>query len=165
MFKEKIIFFQKCHLYTRSAHFRYLNLFSPQIRQVLKKSCLKAPKKLDSIKMAKVHVCNVLVLDNPTQFMSKLEFEITFECIEDLPEDLEWKIIYVGSAESEEFDQILDTVYVGPVPEGRHKFVFTADPPNPHKIPVSDVVGVTVILITCAYRGQVSLFNNYDPRF
>ena len=66
--------------------------------------------------MAKVHVCNVLVLDNPAQFLSKLEFEITFECIEDLPEDLEWKIIYVGSAESEEFDQILDTVYVGPVP-------------------------------------------------
>ena len=62
--------------------------------------------------MAKVHVCNVLVLDNPAQFMTKLEFEITFECIEDLPEDLEWKIIYVGSAESEEFDQILDTVYV-----------------------------------------------------
>lgn len=108
----------------------------------------------EQVKMAKVHVCNVLVLDNPAQFMSKLEFEITFECIEDLPEDLEWKIIYVGSAESEEFDQILDTVYVGPVPEGRHKFVFTADPPNPHKIPTSDVVGVTVILITCAYRGQ-----------
>ena len=105
--------------------------------------------------MAKVHVCNVLVLDNPAQFMSKLEFEITFECIEDLPEDLEWKIIYVGSAESEEYDQILDTVYVGPVPEGRHKFVFSADPPNPAKIPVTDVVGVTVILITCAYRGQV----------
>merc|ERR1712008_641364 len=111
-------------------------------------------KKFVKSKMAKVHVCNVLVLDNPAQFMSKLEFEITFECIEDLPEDLEWKIIYVGSAESEEYDQILDTVYVGPVPEGRHKFVFTADPPNPAKIPVSDVVGVTVILITCAYRGQ-----------
>ena len=73
---------------------------------------------------------------------SILQFEITFECIEDLPEDLEWKIIYVGSAESEEYDQVfnvvvldnpldfndwfqvLDTVYVGPVPEGRHKFVF-----------------------------------------
>ena len=41
-----------------------------------------------------------------------------------MPEDLEWKIIYVGSAESEEFDQVLDTVYVGPVPEGRHMFVF-----------------------------------------
>lgn len=38
--------------------------------------------------------------------------------------DLEWKMIYVGSAESEEFDQVLDTIYVGPIPEGRHMFVF-----------------------------------------
>jgi hypothetical protein len=47
---------------------------------------------------------------------------------QDLPEDLEWKIIYVGSAESEEYDQALDTVYVGPVPEGRHMFVFQVVP-------------------------------------
>lgn len=33
-------------------------------------------------------------------------------------------MIYVGSAESEEYDQILDSVYVGPVPEGKHMFVF-----------------------------------------
>jgi len=38
--------------------------------------------------------------------------------------DLEWKIIYVGSAESEAYDQTLDSVFVGPVPEGRHMFVF-----------------------------------------
>lgn len=38
--------------------------------------------------------------------------------------DLEWKMIYVGSAESEEYDQVLDTIYVGPIPEGRHMFVF-----------------------------------------
>ena len=82
-----------------------------------------------------------------------VQFEITFECIEDLPEDLEWKIIYVGSAESEEYDQVLDTVYVGPVPEGRHKFVFQANPPNPEKIPEADLVGVTVVLLTCSYRG------------
>jgi len=104
--------------------------------------------------MAKVHVCNVVVQNNPAKFLSKFELEITFECLEELPEDLEWKIIYVGSAESEDFDQTLDTVYVGPVPEGRHKFVFEADPPDPAKIPITDVVGVTVILLTCAYRNQ-----------
>lgn len=38
--------------------------------------------------------------------------------------DLEWRMIYVGSAESEDFDQVLDTIYVGPIPEGRHMFVF-----------------------------------------
>lgn len=40
------------------------------------------------------------------------------------PIDLEWKIIYVGSAESDAHDQVLDSVLVGPVPMGRHKFVF-----------------------------------------
>ena len=41
--------------------------------------------------------------------------------------DLEWKIIYVGAAESEEYDQTLETILVGPVPGGRHKFVFQVD--------------------------------------
>uniref|UniRef100_A0AAY5JZ17 Anti-silencing function 1B histone chaperone n=1 Tax=Esox lucius TaxID=8010 RepID=A0AAY5JZ17_ESOLU len=74
--------------------------------------------------MAKVQVLNVAVLDNPSRFGNPFQFEITFECMEDLPEDLEWKIIYVGSAESEEYDQTLDSVLVGPVPAGRHMFVF-----------------------------------------
>jgi len=68
--------------------------------------------------------------------------------------DLEWKIVYVGSAESEAYDQVLDTVFVGPVPEGRHMFVFQADPPDISKIPVADAVGVTVVLLTCSYRGK-----------
>ena len=38
--------------------------------------------------------------------------------------DIECKIVYVGSAESEEFDQVLDSVLVGPVPAGKHMFVF-----------------------------------------
>ncbi|GIY68157.1 histone chaperone asf1 [Caerostris darwini] len=104
--------------------------------------------------MAKVHVMNVVVLDNPSAFFNPFQFEVTFECIEDLKEDLEWKIIYVGSAESEDHDQTLDTVFVGPVPEGRHMFVFQADPPDPAKIPVQDAVGVTVVLLTCSYRSR-----------
>lgn len=39
--------------------------------------------------------------------------------------DLEWKIIYVGSADSEKYDQELDSVLVGPVAQGAMKFVFT----------------------------------------
>ena len=63
-------------------------------------------------------------------------------------------MIYVGSAESEEFDQILDSVYVGPVPEGKHMFVFQADPPDINKIPENDALGVTVVLLTCSYKDQ-----------
>ncbi|ALC45132.1 asf1 [Drosophila busckii] len=104
--------------------------------------------------MAKVHITNVVVLDNPSSFFNPFQFELTFECIEELKEDLEWKMIYVGSAESEEHDQVLDTIYVGPVPEGRHIFVFQADAPDVSKIPEPDAVGVTIVLLTCSYRGQ-----------
>lgn len=111
--------------------------------------------------MAKVHVVNVVVLDNPSPFLNPFQFEITFECIEDLKEDLEWKIIYVGSAESEEYDQTLDTVYVGPVPEGRHMFLFKANAPDATQIPVEDAVGVTVVLLSCSYRGKEFLRVGY----
>ena len=66
--------------------------------------------------------------------------------------DLEWKIIYVGSASSEAHDQTLDSVLVGPVPAGRHRFVFQANAPDTAKIPSDDVVGVTVVLLTCSYK-------------
>lgn len=36
--------------------------------------------------MAKVHVSNVVVLNNPCEFNTPFQFEITFECIEELKE-------------------------------------------------------------------------------
>lgn len=75
-------------------------------------------------------------------------------------------MIYVGSAESELYDQVLDTIYVGPVTEGRHMFVFQADPPDASRIPVNDVLGCTVVLLTCMYRNQefvrVGYYTNND---
>lgn len=39
--------------------------------------------------MARVQVTNVTVLDNPTHFLNPFQFEVTFECFEDLPEGME----------------------------------------------------------------------------
>lgn len=104
--------------------------------------------------MSKVQVVDVEVLNNPSEFCQPFQFQITFDCLDNLGDDLEWKIIYVGSAESEQYDQVLDSVLVGPIPAGRHKFVFQADPPNPNLIPTEDVVGVTVVIITCTYHNN-----------
>jgi hypothetical protein len=43
---------------------------------------------------------------------------------------LEWKLVYVGSAEDEKHDQVLDCVMVGPVVQGKFKFVFQVRTPN-----------------------------------
>ena len=110
--------------------------------------------------------------------------------------------MYVGSAESDKYDQVLDTVFVGPVARGQYRFVFQAraciaraatvqfpaappatsegcrraacragpdrqrpdcqpaapcvqaDPPDFSRIPPDDVVGVTIILLTCSFKDQ-----------
>ena len=68
--------------------------------------------------------------------------------------DLEWKLIYVGSADSSAHDQELDSLLVGPIPLGRSRFVLQADAPDVTKIPDDQVVSVTVALLTCSYRNQ-----------
>src|SRR5271170_6762848 len=86
--------------------------------------------------------------------------------------DLEWKLTYVGSATSsviptpalqtlhklthlsDEHDQELDSLLVGPIPVGVNKFIFEADPPDTKRIPDAEILGVTVILLTCAYDNR-----------
>lgn len=74
---------------------------------------------------------------------------IFFGCV-----DLEWKVIYVGSAEDNDHDQVLEEVMVGPVTAGISKFVLQAPAPDPNSIPNQDLIGVTVVLVTCSYRDQ-----------
>lgn len=68
--------------------------------------------------MSVVSLLGVKVLNNPAHFSSQYQFEITFECLEQLQKgkplksspfvalaniftsDLEWKLTYVGSATS-----------------------------------------------------------------
>jgi len=66
--------------------------------------------------------------------------------------DLEWKVIYVSSAENATLDQTLDEILVGPVPVGVNKFIFEVEAPNIQIIPEKDILGVTVILVTVSYR-------------
>lgn len=41
---------------------------------------------LDLKEMAKVHIVDVKVLNNPCPFFSPFQFEIVFECIDEIPE-------------------------------------------------------------------------------
>ena len=118
--------------------------------------------------MAMINVTNVSVLNNPSRFLSDFQarprhprrapaarfpadaaaracapqFEVSFECLAPLSEDIEWKLIYVGSAESDEHDQELDSILVGPMqarPSARSRHL---DPsPLPRSAPGPDEAG------------------------
>ena len=104
--------------------------------------------------MSCINVNACRVLNNPAPFATPLQFECEFECRSPLKDDLEWKLIYVGSAEDEQHDQELESVLVGPVEMGINRFIFQGDCPDPSLIPKEDVVGVTVVLVTCSYNDQ-----------
>ena len=63
-------------------------------------------------------------------------------------------MIYVGSAEDAGRDQVLEEVMVGPVAAGVSQFVLQAPAPDPNSISNEDLIGVTVVLVTCSYRDQ-----------
>ena len=102
-----------------------------------------------------------VVLDNPTTFKNPFQFEITFECLQELEDDLEWKVLYVGSAHDASKDQTLDEILVGPIPVGVNKFVLQADAPDPNQLPPDELLGVTVVLVTCSYREREFLRVGY----
>ncbi len=64
---------------------------------------------------------------------------------------MEWKVIYVGNAEDATQDQILEEVMVGPVPVGINRFILQANAPNSDLIVNQDLIGVTVVLVTCSF--------------
>ena len=116
---------------------------------------LSSPLLSSPLGMSQINVTNVRVLDNPAPFTSPFQFEITFESYPpQLQQELEWKLIYVGSADDPQYDQELDSVLVGPVQVGKNKFVFSAPAPDVAAIPVKDLMEVTVILLTALYRDK-----------
>eukprot|EP01001_Neometanema_parovale_P010813 NODE_7047_length_797_cov_417.925816_g6808_i0.p1 GENE.NODE_7047_length_797_cov_417.925816_g6808_i0~~NODE_7047_length_797_cov_417.925816_g6808_i0.p1 ORF type:complete len:156 (-),score=29.07 NODE_7047_length_797_cov_417.925816_g6808_i0:271-738(-) len=104
--------------------------------------------------MASVQVSNVVLMTNPARYTDEYKFYIRFEAIEELNEDLNWKLVYVGSSESEKYDQVLEDVLVGPIARGPNEFLLSAPAPDHSKIPPEHLLGVTVILLICTFKDQ-----------
>merc|ERR1712113_296203 len=116
--------------------------------------------------MSLISVKKVTIKNNPATFLEPLTLEVEFECIYDISEDLEWKLIYVGSSNKQKYDQELERFYVGPLNKGIYRFDFVADPPQANLIPRDELVGASVILLTCSYKYQefikIGYFVNVD---
>jgi len=106
------------------------------------------------LRMASIQVHNVALQQNPDRYTADFNFHIRFNALEDIPDDLNWKLVYVGSSESEKYDQVLEDVVVGPIFRGPNEFVLTAPAPDHTRIPPGDVLGPTVIILLCEYQEQ-----------
>ena len=104
--------------------------------------------------MASINILNIIPKTTINKFTDPFSFEIIFEVLSELTKEIEWKMIYIGSADDEKYDQILDTLEIGPLELGTMKFVFDANAPDYKKIPEGEILGVTAILLCCSYNNQ-----------
>uniref|UniRef100_A0A0N5BWZ5 Histone chaperone asf1 n=1 Tax=Strongyloides papillosus TaxID=174720 RepID=A0A0N5BWZ5_STREA len=104
-----------------------------------------------------VNVTSVDLLNNPAPFNDKLNLSISFNCLEAVNKPLSFDIVYIGSPNDTDHDQVLDTITVPELTVGNHTITIEVDPPVADKIPKEDFVGVTAIMLKAFYNGQ--LFN------
>lgn len=64
---------------------------------------------------SKIILDNIIVKNNPARFSDSLCFEVTFSSLEPINYPLSWKIIYVGSALTEDYDQVLEEFEIPPI--------------------------------------------------
>ncbi len=85
---------------------------------------------------SKITIDNIAIKNHQANFSDPVELEITFSNMAALREPLEWKIIYFGSAENEDCDQILEEFEIPPVEEVQTmKFELSCQPPDYNKVP------------------------------
>ena len=105
--------------------------------------------------MSSINILNIIPKTTINKFTDSFSFEIIFEVLSELTKEMEWKMIYIGSAEDKKYDQILETIEIdGPFQLGSMKFEFTGDAPDISKIPESEILGVTAIILCCTYNNQ-----------
>ena len=105
--------------------------------------------------MAPINILNIIPKNTTSKFTDPFSFEIIFEVLSELKKEIEWKMIYIGSAEDKKYDQILETIEIdGPFHLGSMKFELTGESPDINKIPESEVLGVTAIILCCSYNNQ-----------
>ena len=105
--------------------------------------------------MASINILNIKPKTTLNKFTDPFSFEIIFEVLSQITKEMEWKMIYIGSAEDKKYDQILEAVeIVGPFQLGSMEFELVGDAPDISKIPESVILGVTAIILCCSYNNQ-----------
>ena len=124
------------------------------------KSCLiqkREKEKEEEPEIIPIKVNNIKVKEEnkETPILTPFHFTVYFTCSQILKQDIEWSVIYVGNAEDENYDQLLDVVEVGPISHlGDYQFELEVPAPNFHLIPKEEHLGITCILILGKYNKQ-----------
>lgn len=91
--------------------------------------------------MAQVHINNIIVGNNPATVLDPFKFDITFECFNEMPGTFDWRIIYIGSPNNTQYDQVIDSFDMANLSPGVMNFQIETNPPDFNVIPQDEIIG------------------------
>ncbi|EPY24302.1 histone chaperone ASF1 [Strigomonas culicis] len=98
---------------------------------------------------------------NPDSYEAPFQWRIKLDSLVDFTEPIAISFVWVGSASSSEYDQTLDSFDIGPLSRGTTEFVLECDAPQVGLVPPSDVLGVTILIISFQFKQQEFLRVGY----
>ncbi|CAD8133531.1 unnamed protein product [Paramecium octaurelia] len=105
--------------------------------------------------MALINITNIVFDSDTALFNSPIQMQITFEVMRQLDEEIEWKLIYIGSPTSDKYDQVLEQFSMPPLQQGTMQFTLMSSGPNFELIPSKDdLFGASAIILSVKYRKQ-----------
>ncbi|KAL7669847.1 hypothetical protein ACOME3_004796 [Neoechinorhynchus agilis] len=104
--------------------------------------------------MSRIQIIDINCTKEIESFEDQYKFIVKFQCVEDLVDPVEFRVVYVGRAREESYDQMLDRIELDNVRKGTFRFQFDSPPPVVSKIPDDDLLGVTIVMICGYYRNM-----------
>ncbi len=120
-----------------------------------------------------IHIVEISFNNEKKAFTDQIEMHIKYNAVEALQSDVDFKISYVFDAQQPKYDQVLEELSIGPIPQGIGEFTLSCPPPTLDGVPVELVYGVQVLTIALSFEDQefchigyyVNTSYNYDIPF
>lgn len=102
-----------------------------------------------------------LLNSNPALFTDPLVWRMKVAVAKPLQHCMTVSFVWVGSSRSADYDQQLDEFDVGPFQDGTCTFTLECDPPDPRRLDMSEILGMTVLQVFFKYGGTRFLSVGY----
>ncbi|CAD8209874.1 unnamed protein product [Paramecium pentaurelia] len=121
--------------------------------------------------MALINITNIVFDQSTALFNTPIQMQITFEVLRQLDQEIDWKLIYIGSPNNDKYDQVLEQFSMPPLQQGTMQFTLMTSSPKLELIPSKeDLFGATAIILSVRYRNHeffrvgYYVYNSYlDP--
>jgi len=105
--------------------------------------------------MSYISVTNIKIANPTAKPHEPIRLTVNFEALRPLACTLTWKAIYVGNPDTSEFDQVLDTVEMEGVEQGRAEFDWELEAPDYSKLPSEfDIFDTSAVMVLVYASGH-----------